>query len=95
LVAEVFADQQLEALPKFPEIGREELFRFFTLTRRTWRSSIPAGVEALRTAWACCHRVLVAVAGVRARRRRGRAPGRAVVRLAGQLRIDPDVIRHS
>ena len=28
----VFADQELEALRKFPEIGREELFRFFTLT---------------------------------------------------------------
>jgi hypothetical protein len=32
VVAEVFADQELEALRRFPEIGREELFRFFTLT---------------------------------------------------------------
>ena len=28
----VFADQELEALRRFPEIGREELFRSFTLT---------------------------------------------------------------
>ncbi|WP_308250352.1 DUF4158 domain-containing protein [Sphaerisporangium fuscum] len=27
----MFADQELEALRRFPEIGREELFRFFTL----------------------------------------------------------------
>jgi len=32
LVAQVFIDQELEALRQFPEIGREELFRFFTLT---------------------------------------------------------------
>jgi hypothetical protein len=32
LATQVFADQELEALRKFPEIGRDELFRFFTLT---------------------------------------------------------------
>jgi hypothetical protein len=32
LATRVFAEQELEALRKFPEIGREELFRFFTLT---------------------------------------------------------------
>ncbi|MEU6261744.1 DUF4158 domain-containing protein [Saccharopolyspora shandongensis] len=32
MVAQVFTDQELEALRRFPEIGREELFRFFTLT---------------------------------------------------------------
>ncbi|MFC4016238.1 hypothetical protein ACFOY2_54150 [Nonomuraea purpurea] len=31
MVAQVFTDQELEALRQFPEIGREELFRFFTL----------------------------------------------------------------
>jgi hypothetical protein len=28
----VFTDEELESLRRFPEIGREELFRFFTLT---------------------------------------------------------------
>ncbi|MGI8310749.1 DUF4158 domain-containing protein [Saccharopolyspora hattusasensis] len=32
MVAQVFTDQELEALRRFPGIGREELFRFFTLT---------------------------------------------------------------
>jgi hypothetical protein len=32
VVAPVFADEELEGLRRFPEIGREELFRFFTLT---------------------------------------------------------------
>jgi hypothetical protein len=26
----VFTDEELESLRRFPEIGREELFRFFT-----------------------------------------------------------------
>ncbi len=32
MATRVFADQELEALRRFPEIGREELFRFVTLT---------------------------------------------------------------
>ena len=32
MVAPVFTDEELEALRRFPEIGRDELFRFFTLT---------------------------------------------------------------
>ena len=32
MVAPVFTDKELESLRRFPEIGREELFRFFTLT---------------------------------------------------------------
>jgi hypothetical protein len=32
VVAPVFTDEELEGLRRFPEIGREELFRFFTLT---------------------------------------------------------------
>jgi hypothetical protein len=31
LATRVFTDEELEALRRFPEIGREELFRFFTL----------------------------------------------------------------
>ena len=33
----VFADEELERLRGFPEISREELFRFFTLTRPVTR----------------------------------------------------------
>jgi len=32
LAAQVFADEELERLRGFPEISRDELFRFFTLT---------------------------------------------------------------
>ena len=32
MVAPVFTDEELESLRRFPEIGREELFRFFALT---------------------------------------------------------------
>jgi hypothetical protein len=31
VVAPVFTDEELEGLRRFPEIGREDLFRFFTL----------------------------------------------------------------
>ncbi len=31
MATQVFADQELERLRGFPEIGREELFRFFIL----------------------------------------------------------------
>jgi hypothetical protein len=32
VVAPVFTDKELESLRRFPEIGRVELFWFFTLT---------------------------------------------------------------
>jgi len=32
LATQVFSDEELERLRRFPEIGRDELFRFFTLT---------------------------------------------------------------
>lgn len=59
MAAEVYSDEELESLRRFPEIGREELFRFFTLARRTWHSSTRAGVAAQQTGWAlplrCTH----------------------------------------
>lgn len=48
MVARVFTEEELESLRRFPEIGREELFRFFTL-RRTVCSSTRAGAEGRRT----------------------------------------------
>ncbi|HEX6448455.1 MAG TPA: hypothetical protein VF060_03235 [Trebonia sp.] len=41
MAAAVFADEEPESLRRFPETGREELSRFFTLPRRTARSSTP------------------------------------------------------
>jgi hypothetical protein len=32
LVAPVFADEELERLREFPEVSRDDLVRFFTLT---------------------------------------------------------------
>jgi hypothetical protein len=32
VATQVFADEELERLREYPEIGRDELFRFFTLT---------------------------------------------------------------
>ena len=32
MATRTFTDEELEGLRAFPEIGREELFRFFTLT---------------------------------------------------------------
>nr|WP_280423922.1 hypothetical protein [Nocardia carnea] len=32
MATRVFADEELACLWEFPEIGREELFRFFTLS---------------------------------------------------------------
>lgn len=32
MATRVFADEELQRLREFPEISREELFRFFTLT---------------------------------------------------------------
>lgn len=32
MATQVFTDEELEGLRRFPEIGREQLFRFFTLT---------------------------------------------------------------
>ena len=32
MATRTFTDEELEGLRGFPEIGREELFRFFTLT---------------------------------------------------------------
>ncbi|WP_326795924.1 hypothetical protein OG946_10865 [Streptomyces sp. NBC_01808] len=49
MATQVFAGEELERLRGFPEIGRDELARFFTLTRRISRSSIPAGVAVRRT----------------------------------------------
>jgi len=47
VAAAVFAGEEPESPRRFPEAGREELSRFFTLPRRTARSSTRA--EGRRT----------------------------------------------
>ncbi len=47
MATRVLVDDELARLREFPEITREELFRFFTLTqaelqsRRNWQSLLP------------------------------------------------------
>jgi hypothetical protein len=93
LATRVFADQELEALRKFPEIGREELFRFFTLT--------PAGLafidpgrgrgpaDRLGLAVTLCTLPWLGFVPDEV----AAAPRAAVVRLAEQLQVDPDALR--
>ena len=93
MAAEVFTDEDLEALRRFPEIGREELFRFFTLTPADvafvdpGRGRGPAdrlglAVTLCTLAWLGFVPDDVAA-----------APRAAVVRPAEQLQVAPDAIR--
>jgi TnpA family transposase len=93
LVVPVFTNEDLKALRRFPEIGREELFRFFTLPPADvafidpGRGRGPADRLGLAVAL-CTLPWLGFVPDDLAS-----APRAAVVRLAGQLQVDPDVIR--
>ena len=93
MVAPVFTDEDLKALRRFPEIGREELFRFFTLPPADvafidpGRGRGPADRLGLAVAL-CTLPWLGFVPDDLAS-----APRAAVVRLAGQLQVNPDVIR--
>ena len=57
MVAPVFTEEELEGLRRFPEIGREELFRFFTFTPADVVFVEPGGGRALRIGsgwrWRC------------------------------------------
>jgi hypothetical protein len=85
----VFADEQLERLREFPEIGREELFRFFTLSPADvafvdpGRGRGPA--DRLGLAIALCTLPWLGFVPDRL----VTAPPVAVARLAGQLGVDP------
>lgn len=65
MATQVFTDEELEGLRRFPEIGREELFRFFTLTpadvaceylvsARVIRPGPVTVVERVAPAWTVC-----------------------------------------
>jgi hypothetical protein len=66
--AGVFPEDQLERLRTFPDIGRDDLIRYFTLTRADVAFLDPGrGPGAGGQARACRGAGDVAVAGVRAR----------------------------
>ncbi|MFI1461941.1 Tn3 family transposase [Nocardia carnea] len=89
MATRVFADEELERLREFPEIGREELFRFFTLTPADvafvdpGRGRGPA--DRLGLAIALCTLPWLGFVPDRL----VTAPPVAVARLAGQLGVDP------
>ncbi len=93
MATRVFADEELEAQRRFPEIGREELFRFFTLTPADvafvdpGRGRGPA--DRLGLAVALCSLPWLGFVPDKM----ASAPRAAVVRLAEQLQIDPGAIR--
>jgi hypothetical protein len=93
VVAPVFTDEELEGLRRFPEIGREELFRFFTLTPADvvfvdpGRGRGPA--DRLGLAMALCTLPWLGFVPDDV----ASAPRAAVARLAEQLGVDPEVIR--
>lgn len=88
----VFSDEELEGLRRFPEIDREELFRFFRLTPADvafvdpGRGRGPA--DRLGLAVALCTLPWLGFVPDDV----ASAPRAAVARLAEQLGIDPDVI---
>ncbi|GAA1003716.1 hypothetical protein Aple_004570 [Acrocarpospora pleiomorpha] len=84
MATQVFADEELELLREFPEIGRDELARFFTLTPADVAFVDPAGpgppvrppvrpaVPAADALHGCGLRQLeLPIAGIRADHRRG------------------------
>ncbi len=92
LAVQVFADEELEALRRFPEIGREELYRFFTLTPAD-RAFIDPGrgrgpADRLGLAVALCTLPWLGFVPDDV----ASAPRAAVARLGEQLKVAPDAI---
>jgi hypothetical protein len=94
VATQVFAEEELARLRGFPEIGREELFRFFTLAPADvafvdpGRGRGPADRLGLAVALCTLPWLGFVPDDVVA------APAVAVARLAGQLEVDPGVLRH-
>jgi TnpA family transposase len=93
LATQVFTDEELERLRGFPEIGRDELFRFFTLTPADvafvdpGRGRGPADRLGLAVALSTLPWLGFVPDTVSA------APPMAVARLADQLGVDPAELR--
>lgn len=89
MATQVFADEELARLRRFPEIGREELFRFFTLAPADaafvdpGRGRGPADRLGLSVALCTLPWLGFVPDDVAA------APPVAVARLADQLAVDP------
>jgi hypothetical protein len=94
LATQVFAEEGLERLRGFPEIGREELFRFFTLSSSDvafvdpGRGRGPADRLGLSVALCTLPWLGFVPDDVAA------APPVEVVRLEDRLGVDPGVLRH-
>ncbi|MEV0106750.1 Tn3 family transposase [Nocardia sp. NPDC050799] len=89
MATRMFADEELERLRGFPEIGREELFRFFTLTPADLAFVDPGRgrgpAERLGLAITLCTLPWLGFVPDRLMT----APPVAVARVAEQLRVDP------
>lgn len=89
MATRVFADEELERLRGFPEISREELFRYFTLTPADLAFVDPGRgrgpADRLGLAVALCTLPWLGFVPDRLTT----APPVAVARLAEQLRVDP------
>ncbi|ONH32823.1 hypothetical protein BL253_03605 [Pseudofrankia asymbiotica] len=92
MAVEVVTDEVLEGLRGFPEIGREELFRFFTLTSSDLAFIDPGRgrgpTDRLGLAVTLCTLPWLGFVPDDVTS----APRAAVVRLAEQCGVDPDVI---
>lgn len=93
MVAPVFTDEELESLRRFPEIGRDELARFFTLAPSDVAFINPGGgrgpAHRLGLAVALCTLPWLGFVPDDV----ASASRAAVIRLAEQLQVDSDSIR--
>ncbi|MFQ6396582.1 DUF4158 domain-containing protein [Nocardia sp. KC 131] len=89
----MFADEELARLREFPDISREELFRFFTLTPADIAFVTPGRgrgpAERLGLSVALCSLPWLGFVPDRV----ADAPPVAVARLADQLEVDASIIR--
>lgn len=92
MATRVFADGELQRLREFPEIGREELFWFFTLTPADLAFVAPRGRgPAVRLGLAVALCTLPWLGSVPDKV--GAAPAVVVARLADQLNVDAAQLR--
>ncbi|MFD3508548.1 Tn3 family transposase [Nocardia sp. NPDC058666] len=93
MATQVFADEELARLREFPDISREELFRFFTLTPADVAFVTPGRgrgpAERLGLSVALCSLPWLGFVPDRV----ADAPPVAVARLADQLEVDASMIR--
>jgi hypothetical protein len=93
LATQVFADEELERLRGFPEVGRDELFRFFTLSPADVAFVDPGRgrgrADRLGLAVTLCTLPWLGFVPDKV----SAAPPVVVARLPDQLGVDPDALR--